>query len=124
VAGYRATAHLLGLNKNTVQRISQPKGWQVRRRPVGKRPRAESMPSVASRPGERWATGMAPRVVRRPGSLVRIDTRDGLPHSGIVSLVPVSRRGNAKAAEAALEETLISRFGPLARLPNPPEASE
>ena len=38
VAGYRATVHLLGLNKNTVQRISQPKGWQVHRMPAGNQP--------------------------------------------------------------------------------------
>lgn len=28
--GYRTVAHLLGFNKNTVQRIFQIKGWQVR----------------------------------------------------------------------------------------------
>ena len=49
-AGYRTIAHLLGLNKNTVQRINRIKGWQVRTRPIGFRPRARSMPSVASRP--------------------------------------------------------------------------
>ena len=27
--GYRTVAHLLGFNKNTVQRIFQLKGWQV-----------------------------------------------------------------------------------------------
>ncbi len=58
-AGYRTVAWLLGLNKNTVQRIFQLKGWQVRRRPAGKRPRAPSMPSVAERPDERWSTDMA-----------------------------------------------------------------
>ena len=33
--GDRTVAHLLGYNKNTVQRIFQIKGWQVRKRPVG-----------------------------------------------------------------------------------------
>ncbi len=28
--GYQTVAHLLGCNKNTVQRIFQLKGWQVR----------------------------------------------------------------------------------------------
>ena len=30
--GYRTVAHLLGMNKNTVQRIFQLKGWKVRKR--------------------------------------------------------------------------------------------
>lgn len=36
--GYRTVAHLLGMNKNTVQRIFQLKGWQVRKRAVAKAP--------------------------------------------------------------------------------------
>ena len=36
--GYRTVAGLLGMNKNTVQRIFQLKGWQVKKRPVGFRP--------------------------------------------------------------------------------------
>ena len=43
--GYRTVAHLLRMNKNTVQRIFQLKGWQVRKRPVGFRPRIQSLPS-------------------------------------------------------------------------------
>jgi putative transposase len=45
--GYRTVAHLLGFNKNTVQRVFQIKGWQVRKRPVGFRPRIQALPSVA-----------------------------------------------------------------------------
>lgn len=33
--GYRTVAGLLGMNKNTVQRIFQLKGWRVRKRSVG-----------------------------------------------------------------------------------------
>ncbi len=58
-AGYRTVAWLLGENKNTVQRIFQIKGWQVRKRKSGHRPRVQSLPSAASRPNERWATDMA-----------------------------------------------------------------
>jgi len=46
--GYRTVAHLLGFNKNTVQRVFQLMGWQVRKRPVGFRPRIQAMPSVAT----------------------------------------------------------------------------
>ena len=48
--GYRTVAWLLWFNKNTVQRIYQIKGWQVRKRSIGARPRVEAMPSVAERP--------------------------------------------------------------------------
>jgi putative transposase len=33
--GYRTVANLLGMNKNTVQRVFQKMGWQVRKRTVG-----------------------------------------------------------------------------------------
>ncbi|TDK18556.1 IS3 family transposase, partial [Luteimonas aestuarii] len=42
--GYRTVAGLLDMNKNTVQRIFQLMGWQVRKRAVGKRPRIEALP--------------------------------------------------------------------------------
>nr|WP_226936317.1 hypothetical protein [Pseudogemmobacter faecipullorum] len=44
--GYRTVAWLLGFNKNTVQRVFQLKGWQVRKRPIGMRPRIEAIPSA------------------------------------------------------------------------------
>jgi putative transposase len=40
--GYRTVANLLDMNKNTVQRIFQLKGWQVRKQAVGNRPRIEA----------------------------------------------------------------------------------
>ena len=46
--GYRTVASLLQFNKNTVQRIFQIKGWQVRKRAIGHRPRIEALPSVAT----------------------------------------------------------------------------
>jgi putative transposase len=48
--GYRTVANLLGFNKNTVQRIFQLKGWQVRKRAIGHRPRIEALTSVATAP--------------------------------------------------------------------------
>lgn len=56
--GYRPVAHLLGANKNTVQRIFQLMGWQVCKWPVGFRPRVQAMPSVVTAPNERWSTDM------------------------------------------------------------------
>lgn len=46
------------MNKNTVQRIFQLKGWQVRKRPIGQRPRIQALPSVATQPDERWSTDL------------------------------------------------------------------
>jgi len=46
------------MNKNTVQRAFRYKGWQVRKRPVGFRPRIQALLSVAKAPNERWATGL------------------------------------------------------------------
>mgnify|MGYP002662299854 FL=1 len=42
--GYRTVAALLGMNKNTVQRVFQLKGWQVRKRSVGRGPRIQAVP--------------------------------------------------------------------------------
>lgn len=113
-AGYRTVAWLLGENKNTVQRIFQLKGWQVRKRRSGHRPRVQSLPSVASRPNERWATDMA-RVwcgeEHRWCALTLVMdcyTRELLGWR-------LSPTGNAKAAEAALEEALINRYGILGK---------
>lgn len=54
--GYRTMAGLLKLNKNTVQRIFQIRGWQVKQRPIGFR--VQAMPSVAKSPDQRWATDL------------------------------------------------------------------
>jgi putative transposase len=56
--GYRRLACVLGENRKPIQRILQLKGWQVRKRPQGFRPRARRLPSVTSRPDERWATDL------------------------------------------------------------------
>lgn len=47
--GYRTVAALLGMNENTVQRIFQLKGWQVRKRPLDQRPRID--PNVSRAEG-------------------------------------------------------------------------
>lgn len=46
--GHRTVAWLLEFNKNTVQRIFQLRGWQVRKRALGLRPRSEAIPSIAA----------------------------------------------------------------------------
>lgn len=113
-AGYRTVAFLLGENKNTIQRIFQLKRWQVRKRQSGARPRVEALPSIATKPNQRWATDMArvwcgPQHRWCPLTLVMdCCTREVLGWR-------LSHGGNAKAAEAALEEALINRYGALGK---------
>ena len=85
--GYRTVAWLLGFNKNTVQRIFQLKGWQVRKRAIGMRPRIQALPSAAKAPNGRWST-----------DLCRVWA------------------GKATTAASALEHALIARFGTLGRV--------
>ena len=113
--GYRTVAYLLKFNKNTVQRIFQIKHWQVRKRPVGFRPRVRSMPSVAAIPNERWATDLCRVWSGRDGwatlaLVIDCCTRELLGWH-------LSRSGRSKTAEAALEQALIARFGTLGRVP-------
>lgn len=114
-AGYRTAAWMLKLNKNTVQRIFQLKGWQIRKRPCGFRPRVKAFPSVAPHPNERWSTDLA-RVwcgEDRWCTLALVMdccTREILGWR-------LSRSAKAATAEAALEYALINRFGCLGRVP-------
>ena len=113
--GYRRIAVVLGWNRKVVQRICQRKGWQVRKRPKGSRPRAKGFVSVARRPNERWATDLTMVWCGRDrwctlAVVIDCATREVLGWR-------LARRGNAVTAEAALEEALISRFGCLGRIP-------
>jgi putative transposase len=113
--GYRTVAGLLGFNKNTVQRIFQLKGWQVRKRPVGFRPRVQALPSVAQRPNERWATDLCRVWAGQDGwshlaLVIDCHTRELLGWH-------LSRSGKSQTAESALEHALINRFGCLGRVP-------
>lgn len=112
--GYRTFAWLLGLNKNTVQRTFQIKGWQVRKRPIGMRPRIEAVPSAATAPNERWSTDLCRVWAGRDGwttlaLVIDCHTRELLGWH-------LSRSGKATTAASALEHALISRFGTLEKV--------
>ncbi len=98
------------VNKKKVARIMRLKGWTIKARKKGMRPRVQIKRSVAARPNERWATDVA---------LVFCGARDGW-----CSFVPVvdcctrellgwelAHTARAKTAERALEAALIKRFG-------------
>ena len=115
--GYRTVAGLLGMNKNTVQRIFQLKGWQVRKRAVGFRPRIEALPSAARRPDERWSTDLCRVWGGRDGWLSLALVMDC--HTRELLGWQLSRTGKATTAGAALEQALIARFGSLGRVSTP-----
>lgn len=112
--GYRTVAGLLGMNKNTVQRIFQIKGWQVRKRAIGHRPRVQALPSVATRPDERWSTDLCRVWGGRDGWLTLALVMDC--HTRQLLGWQLSRTGKATTAAAALEQALIGRFGALGRV--------
>lgn len=115
--GYRTVAGLLGMNKNTVQRIFQLKGWQVRKRAVGHRPRIQALPSAATAPDQRWATDLCRVWGGRDGWLTLALVIDC--HTRQLLGWHLSRSGKASTAVAALEQALIARYGTLGRVPEP-----
>ncbi len=115
--GYRTVASLLGFNKNTVQRVFQLKGWQVKKRAIGFRPRIQALPSVASFPDERWSTDLCRVWAGRDGWAVLALVIDC--HTRELLGWHLSRSGKASTAGNALEQALLSRFGTLGKVPAP-----
>ena len=112
--GYRRLALLLGMNKKAVQRILQIKGWQIKKRKKGSRPRIKESKSKTSSPNQRWAIDMTRVLCGKDGwgtlaAVIDTCTRE------IVGF-RLSRSGKATTAEAALQEALLYRFGKLAPL--------
>lgn len=115
--GYRTVAYLLGMNKNTVQRIFQLNGWRVRKRTIGFRPRIQALPSVAQAANERWSTTCAGSGAGKDGwatlaLVIDCHTRELLGWH-------LSRSGKACTASSALEHALIAPFDRLGRVPAP-----
>jgi putative transposase len=112
--GYRTVAWLLGFNKNTVQRIFRIKGWQVRKRPIGARPRIEAMPSVAGAPNERWSTDLCRIWAGKDRWATLALVMDC--HTRELLGWHLSKSGKASTPVAAPEHALIARFGTLGRV--------
>ena len=115
--GYRSVAGLLSMNKNTVQRIFQLKGWQVRKRSVGFRPRIEARVSAADKPNQRWATDLCRVWAGRDGWASLALVIDCCSRELLGWHLSLSAK--SKTAESALEQALITRFGTLGRVENP-----
>ncbi|KDC17638.1 transposase, IS3 family [Bordetella bronchiseptica E014] len=115
--GYQTVAHLLGFGKYTVQRVFQLMGWQVRKRPIGFRPRIQALPSVVTRPNERWSTDLCRVWAGRDGWATLALVIDC--HTCELLGWHLSRSGKACTAGNALEHALIARLGTLGRVPAP-----
>ncbi len=99
------------------QHILQLKGWQVRKRALGQRPRIEAKVSRAELPVQRWATDLCRVWGGKDGWLslalvINCHTQQLLGWH-------LSRTGKASTASAALEQGLITRYGTLGRVREP-----
>jgi len=97
------------VNRKKVHRIMRIKGWTVRQRKAGHRPRVPGSKSVAEVPNQRWCTDIALIDCGRDGWCAFVPvldccTRECLGWS-------LDHTGRAKTAEGALEDALIHRFG-------------
>ena len=113
--GYRTVAALLGMNKNTVQRVFQLKGWQVRKRSVGRRPRIQAVPSKAQEPNQRWSTDLCRVWGGQDGWLSLTLVMDC--HTRELLDWQISKTGKSSTAVSSLEHALINRFRGLGKVP-------
>ena len=113
--GYRTVAALLGMNKNTVQRVFQLKGWQVRKRSVGRRPRIQAVSSKAQEPNQRCSTDLCRVWGGQDGWLSLALVMDC--HTCELLGWQLSKTGKASTAVSALEHALINRFLCLGKVP-------
>ena len=113
--GYRTVAALLGMNKNTVQRVFQLKGWQVRKRSVGRRPRIQAVSSKAQEPNQRCSTDLCRVWGGQDGWLSLALVMDC--HTRELLGWQLSKTGEASTAVSALEHALIYRFLCLDKVP-------
>ena len=98
------------VNRKKVARLMRLKGWTLKQRRVGHRPRDRAWPSVAERSNQRWATDMTHIFCGRDGWCHLVAVMDCCDREVIGWRI--SRSGRSHVAEAALEDALISRFGP------------
>ncbi len=99
----------LKVTRKKIHRIMRERGWTVKHRKAGSRPRAPASRSIAERPNERWATDFALVQCGRDGwcvfaPVVDCCTREVLGWS-------LQRTARTRTAELALEDALLARFG-------------
>lgn len=95
------------INRKAVARILKLKGWLVKQRPKGFRPRTKGMKSRAELPNQRWAIDTTHFMTKKDGwchLTAIIDCCD----RQIIGW-RVSKSGKAKVAQAVLEDALVHR---------------
>lgn len=124
--GYRTVAALLGMNKNTVQRVFQLKGWHVRNSLLGQRPRMEVAVSRAEGLDQRWATDPVPSL-RRQGRLAEPGACTRLRDATTAWLASVANRQGQERIDRAgtsSHRTLRHVLPPFAALGQRPDVDQ
>ena len=95
------------VNRKKVHRIMKIKGWTMKKRPKGMRPRVKGWKSACDRPNQRWAIDTTHLHTQMDG------------HCSVTAIIDccdrqivgyrVSKSGKSVVAEAALEDALIRR---------------
>lgn len=96
-------------NRKKVHRLMRIKGWTVRQRAAGNRPRVPGSKSIAATPNQRWCTDIALVDCGQDGWCAFVPVLDCCTRE--VLGWSLDRTGRAQTAERALEEALIHRFG-------------
>lgn len=96
-------------NRKKVHRLMRIKGWTMRQRLAGKRPRVPGSISVTPAPDLRWSTDIALVDCGQDGWCAFVPVLDCCTRE--VLGWSLDRTGRAQTAERALEEALIHRFG-------------
>lgn len=96
-------------NRKKVHRLMRIKGWTMRQRAVGKRPRVPGSKSIAPEPNQRWSTDIALVDCGLDGWCAFVPVLDCCTRE--VLGWNLDRTARAQNAERALEEALIHRFG-------------
>lgn len=97
------------VNRKKVHRLMRLKGWTLRTRRTGRRPRVEAFPSVAAEPNQRWSTDIALVDCGVDGWCVFVPVLDCCTRECLGWAL--ERTARTRTAERALEEALLARFG-------------
>ena len=97
------------INRKKVERIMRLKGWTLKARQAGQRPRVTASRSIAPAPNQRWATDIALVHCGVDGWCAFVPVVDCCTREVLGWELDYTAR--AKTAERALESALIARFG-------------
>ncbi len=97
------------INRKAVARLMRIKGWTLRQRRQGGRPRVKVPRSVTESPDQRWSTDIAMVFCGKEGWCSFVPVIDCCTREVLGWELSLTAR--AKTAERALEQALLNRFG-------------